>query len=357
MGGEIRVAVVGVGNCCSALVQGVSHYSQRKGDKSKSFLFHPQIGGYQPSQIKFAAAFDVDERKVGRDISKAIFSEPNNFPNIHTPPPLGVVVEGGPTLNGVGGVPEGVVKVSKKRPVDVAARLKETGAEIMVNLTPTGASKASSFYAEQALKAGCGFINATPASIATDRTLAQRFKRAGLPVVGDDLMSQIGGTVLHKSILEFLERRGVRVAKSYQLDVGGGSETLNTTEYSRRALKRRIKTEAVKSALPYEAEIVTGTTDYVPFLGNGRVSYYWFSGSHFLNSPLEIDLYLRTFDAPNGAAILIDIIRGMKLARDEGLKGSIPELCAYGFKNPPERRGVEEAQRLFEEFIQKKPRN
>jgi myo-inositol-1-phosphate synthase len=236
----------------------------------------------------------------------------------------------------------------------VAEVLRNSGAEVVVNFLPAGADEASKFYAGESVKAECAFINATPSPIATNPSFSRKFEEAKLPVIGDDIMSQIGGTIFHKNILEFLSKRGVKILNTYQLDIGGGMETYNTLELSRRMLKRQIKTETIKSALPYEADIIAGTTDYVDFMENSRTSYFWIKGQYFLDTPVEIDIYLRTMDAPNSGTIIIDSIRAAKLALLRGVGGPLTSVCAYGYKSPPIRAKIDEAQKWFIEFLEGK---
>ncbi|MEM3737634.1 MAG: inositol-3-phosphate synthase [Candidatus Bathyarchaeia archaeon] len=352
MGKKIRTAVVGVGNCCSAFTQAVHYYALA--GNSLEGIPNPDIRGYKLGDIELVAAFDIDKRKVGRDLSEAIFAAPNNYDKVCEVPYAGVRVVKGPVLDGATGMLAGAILLSDEPEADVVSVLKESRTEVLVNLLPAGAEEASRFYAEASLKAGCGFINATPTAIACDPRYARRFEEAGLPLVGDDLMSQIGGTVLHKKLLEFLVERGVKVMHTYQLDVGGSLETYNTLEPSRRALKRAVKTDAIESILPYNAEIVAGTTDYVDFLKNSRVSYYWIEGRYFLGAPFEIDIYLRTADAPNCCSVLFDSIRGVKVALERRIGGPLISLCAYGYKRAPVKGKTDEALRWFREFIEGK---
>lgn len=345
---KIKVAVVGVGNCCSALVQGVYAY---KNLGETVGLMHEVFGGYTLADIEFVAAFDVDARKVGRDLSEAIFMEPNCYDKVYSVPKTGVTVKMGEVKDGIGEYISEHVRVSEEKPVNVAEELKEAGAEIVVNLVPTGGVEASRWYAEQSLKAGCAFINATPTEIAVSGEWASRFQSAGLPLVGDDLMDQAGATVLHKALLEFLVKRGVRIEETYQLDIGGGLEALNTLQKDRGDFKRRVKTTAVKASLPYDAPVVAGTTDYVSFMRNNRASYFWVKGSYFNGAPIKIDIFLNTVDAPNAAGILVDVIRGVKVAMDKGIGGVITPLCAYGFKRPPTPVKLADAERLIAEFL------
>ena len=346
--GKINVAIVGVGNCCSALVQGVYAYKDRG---EVAGLMHEVFGGYTLADIDFVAAFDVDARKVGKDLSEAIFAEPNCYDKVYSVPKTDVVVKMGKVMDGVGEYISEHVRVSEEKPVDVVRELRDAGAEVVVNLVPTGGVEASRWYAEQALKAGCAFINATPAEIAVSGEWASRFQSANLPLVGDDVMDQAGATVLHKALLEFLVRRGVRVEETYQLDIGGGLEALNTLQKDRGDFKRHVKTSAVKASLPYDVPVVAGTTDYISFMRNSRASYFWVKGSYFNGTPIKIDIFMNTVDAPNAAGILVDVIRGVKLAMDKRMGGVILPLCAYGFKRPPTPMKIADAEKLIAEFL------
>jgi len=228
--------------------------------------------------------------------------------------------------------------------------LKDNGAKVVVNLLPSGAAEASRWYAEQALKAGCAFVNATPNFIASDAEWAKRFADAGLPLVGDDLVDQIGSTALHKTLLQLLSMSGVRINETYQLDVGGGTESLDTLDRTRDA-KRAIKTQSVESALPYKAEVVAGSTDYVDFLQNKRDSYFWISGIYFGNSPMQMDLKFSTVDAPNAGSVLFDVVRAVYVALNKKEKGAVNEVCAYGFKHPPKMLPLEKAEEEFRRLV------
>jgi len=347
---SIKVAVVGVGNCASALIQGLHYYKNFNSDDECVGLRHLILGGFRPKDIQIVAAFDIDSRKVGRDLSEAIFTPPSSAPKLVDVPPSGILVHKGPVLDGVGEYTKQMIQVSDSKEVSVADVLKESGAEIVLNLLPSGAVKASEWYASQSLEAGCAFVNATPVFIASNSAWARRFEEAGLPLVGDDLVDQIGATTLHKTLLQLLSRHGVRVTETYQLDVGGGAESLDTLERTRE-LKRIVKTETVKAALPYEAEVVAGSTDYVDFLQNRRDSYFWIRGLYFCGTPMQIDMRLSTVDAPNAGSVLLDVIRAVKIALNRKLKGAILPICAYAFKRPPQLLSLEIAEKMFEEFI------
>jgi myo-inositol-1-phosphate synthase len=350
---KIKVALIGVGNCASALVQGVYHYRNIEKEEDAVGLRHLSLGGYYPRDVEFVSAFDVETRKVGKDLSETIFSPPNNTLKFADVPSLDVPVLKGPVLDGVGKFLKNVVKIDTSPDADVAQKLRESGAEIVVNLLPSGATEASRWYAEEALKAGCAFVNAAPAFIASDAAWAKRFEKAGLPIVGDDLIDQVGATILHKVLLKTLVDRGVRVTETYQLDVGGGTESLNTLERAREA-KRIVKTRSVETALPYKASVVAGSTDYVDFLENRRDSYFWVKGFYFGGVPMQLDIRLNTVDAPNAGSVMLDVIRGTRIALDRRVAGSLLSISAYAFKHPPQMLPLETAEKWFEEFIQGK---
>ena len=349
---KIKVALIGVGNCASAFVQGLQYYGKFENKEDFVGLRNPNLGGLSPKDIQIVAAFDIDDRKVGKDLSVAIFAKPNNAPKVVDIPKMGIFVQKGPLQDGVGKSTESIVQVSKAADVDVAKVLKQSGAEIVINLIPSGATKASEWYAEQALTAGCGFVNATPNFIASNPVWAKRYTAARLPLAGDDLVDQIGSTAMHKTLLQLLSQSGVKITETYQLDVGGGTESMDTMERSRDT-KRTIKTQAVASSLPYKTEVVAGSTDYVDFLQNKRDSYFWIRGTYFCNAPMQIDLKFCTVDAPNAGSVLFDIIRAMKLALSKKQKGSIEDICAYGFKRPPKIIPLEAAEKAFNVFISK----
>jgi len=344
---EIRVAIIGVGNCASALIQGVHYYSNKENTIG---LSHPELGGYKISDIKFVAAFDVDKRKVGKDLSEAIFAEPNDKVKFADVPHLDVEVHMGPVLDGVEGQLKSIVKIADKEPCNVVEVLKKARADIVVNLLPGGAREASQWYAKKSLEAGCAFINATPVEIINDPEIASTYEKAGIPIVGDDLISQVGATFLHRLILNALARRGVKIIETYQLDVGGGLEAMDTVLRA-KDLKQSVKTTAVKAALPYEAEVVAGSMDYVDFLGNRRDSYFWIRGVYFGEIPMEIDLRLSTIDGPNAGDTLLDAIRGVKIALDRKIGGPLISVSAYAFKRPPKIVAPDVAEKWFEEFI------
>jgi myo-inositol-1-phosphate synthase len=347
---KVKVALIGVGNCASAFIQGIQYYGKFSKPQDYLGLRNPVLAGLSPKDIQVVAAFDVDERKVGKDLSEAIFAKPNNAPKVADVPSTGVKVSKGPLLDGVGKSTKAILQISNVPDADVVGVLKDAGAEVMVNLLPSGATKASQWYAEQALASGCAFVNATPNFIASDATWAKRFTDAKLPLVGDDLIDQVGSTALHKTLLKLLSDNGVKIEETYQLDVGGGTESVDTQERSRDA-KRAIKTESVASSIPYKAEIVAGSTDYVDFLQNKRDSYFWISGVYFCNAPMKIDIKFQTVDAPNAGSVLFDVVRAMKLSLGKKLKGSVQPVCAYAFKHPPQLMPLDAAEKEFAKFV------
>ena len=344
--GEIRVAVAGVGNCFSSLLQGVYYY----GNDEAIGLQHVELAGYKPKDIRFVAAFDIADVKVGKDIAEAIWAAPNNVPKFADVPKQKVKVQLGSAPDAVAENALSSIKRSEGKPVNVAEALIEAKAEIFINLISGGSDKAGAYYAQAALDAGCSYINATPSSIASEPKWVKKFERSKLPIVGDDLLDQVGATVLHIGLLEFLVSRGVRVDESYQLDVGGGSESINTLEKTRDT-KRLIKTAAVTGHVPYEFPLVSGSTDFVDFLGNGRDSFFWVKGRIFGGLPFNIDVKLSSFDSPNGGSVLLDVIRGVKIARDKGFKGSIDAINAYGFKKA-EKQNLAEIYRQFRDLTE-----
>jgi len=340
------VAIAGIGNSASSLLQGVQYYAE---NGNSIGLLHEKLGEYTAGDIKLVAAFDIDKNKIGKDVSEAIHAEPNKAPKMVELKKTSVTVQMGPHPDSLNGNTMSQIVLAENEPVDIADVLKETKADLLLNLISGGADKASRLYAEAALKAGCGFINATPAGIVNDISIASAFKKAGLPLAGDDLMSQMGATAVHIGLLEFLDSRGVHVDESYQLDVGGGSESINTLEKT-RDIKRTIKTDAVKKHMPYDFELVSGSADFVDFLVNGRDSFFFVKGKYFSGAEFTLDMKLSTEDSPNAGAVLVDVIRGMKIARDKGTGGAVEPVCSYGFKRPPRRYMMAETYKRFKEF-------
>jgi len=353
---KIKVSLIGVGNCASSLVQGAEYYKDATHKEQAIGLRHLSLGGYGPKDIEFVSAFDIDARKVNRDLSEAILARPNNTAKFAKVPKSGVKVQQGSVMDGVGESLKRVVHVSDASPVDIAQELKESNAEIVLNMLPSGATKASEYYAQQALKAKCAFVNVTPVPIASSSVWSDKFKKQGLPVAGDDLIDQVGATTLHKTLLQLLAQNGVKISETYQLDVGGGTESLDTLDRTKET-KRALKTKAVASALPYETEIVAGSTDYVDFLENRRDSYFWIKGEYFGKAPMRMDIRLCTVDAPNAGSVLFDVIRAMRIALERKTAGALESVSAYAFKNPPKITPLITANQWFQEFIEGKRKN
>ncbi|MHB1909503.1 MAG: inositol-3-phosphate synthase [Nitrososphaerales archaeon] len=336
---EIRIALLGVGNVASALVQAL--YA-----RNPSGVWHETIGSYRVSDIKIVSAFDIDKRKVGKDLSEAIFASPNVSPKFWDVPQTGIIVQPG-IMN------YEIPRHLTSDPVgtsDFVNLLKESSPHIVLNLIPSGMPDTSYDYAKAALKAGCSFINATPVVLASDRNLRNKFGSSKLVLVGDDLMSQFGGTAFHKGILDFMNSRGIVVEKSYQLDVGGGNETLNTINEDVKISKRDIKTDSISGELPYKFETVAGTTDYVDYMGNNRTSYFWIKARSLFDSEIKIDVYLRTNDGANAGNVLLDVIRAVGSSLMSKRYGSPKEICDYGFKKIEEPTLLRKA---HEEFLKK----
>ncbi|MFW9919783.1 MAG: inositol-3-phosphate synthase [Candidatus Thorarchaeota archaeon] len=347
----IKVALVGIGNVASAFVQGLEYYKEVKNDDEKLVgLGYADFAGFHVRDIKVVAAFDVVDSKVGMDLADAIFANPNNVMRFAKVPATGIKVEKGFLHDGVDDMLKALVTVSDKPEADVVKVLKDTGTEIVVNLLPGSAEAATRFYAQAALDAGCAFINGTPIPIASDSEWSKKFEEKGVPLVGDDIQDQLGSTVLHRSILQLLVARGVRVDKSYQLDVGGGAESLDS-HYRGRMRKRGVKSAAISQDLPYHAPLVAGSSDYVSFMDNGRDSYFYIHGRQFGGAPIKIDIRMEVTDGPNAGPILFDAIRGTKLALRRGIGGALESLSAYGFKMPPTPTTMYRAERWVEEFL------
>lgn len=346
----IRVAIAGVGNCASALVQGIHYYRDTRDEVPG--LMHVNFGGYRISDIEFVAAFDVDANKVGKDLSDAIFTPPNCAVKFYDVPKLGVEVMKGPTLDGLGKYLRAVVPVDvSQKPVDVAQVLKDAKADMLINYLPVGSYEASRYYAQQAILANCAFINAIPEFIVSSKEWAEMFEKAGLPCAGDDIKSQLGATILHRVLANLFVDRGVRLEESYQLNIGGNTDFLNMLEEERLVSKRISKTKAVSSQVPYEVPLRIGPSDYVPFLGDRKVCYIHMKGKGFGDLPMTIDVKLVVEDSPNSAGVVIDVIRGVKLALDRGIAGPLTSISAYFFKHPPVQMSDAEAKEAVEDFI------
>lgn len=351
---EIRVALVGIGNCASALIQGWQYYKERQDDDLPG-LMHPDLGGYKVSDIRFVAAFDVNRQKIGKDLSEAIFEEPNCVEAFAKPEPLGVEVLPAPVLDGVADHMKDAFKLydqDRVKPVDVVEVLRETRADMLVNFLPVGSHDATRFYAQAALDAKVAFVNCIPEFIASDPEWAKRFEGAGVPIAGDDIKSQLGATILHRALVHLCESRGVKVVETYQLNVGGNTDFLNMTREERLYAKRISKTQAVTSLVPYEVPTKIGPSDYVPFLEDKKVCHIYLKGVKFGGMPLTIDLKLVVEDSPNSAGVVVDAIRATKLALDRGVAGPLESVSAYFFKHPPVFAPDDVARTWLEDFIQ-----
>lgn len=334
----VKIAIAGVGNCASVFVQGVKFYS---GDQRRG-LWHPNVAGLKPKDLQIVSAFDVDPRKVGLELSRAIFSPPNVARRYLAVPRGKVTVEAGISKGDAAPHLKGV-KLERSGTDEVAKKLEVSGADLLLNLISSGSVASSEEYARAALKAGCGFINCTPSLVLRNNKLVADFQKEKLPLIGDDLMSQFGGTIFHKGLLGLMVKRGVRVSKSYQLDVGGGSETLNTIDEEIKMAKREVKTTTVASEVPYKFETIAGTTDFVDYLGNDRTSYFWFEGNTFMDSGVSVDIYLRSSDGANAGNVLLDVVRAAYRCKQIGKVGTVGEISAYGFKSPPKPMHYDEA--------------
>lgn len=355
---EIRIAVAGVGNCASSLVQGISYYSRKR--KDVVGLMHHDVCGYKPGDIRFVAAFDIDGRKVGSPLEKAIFAPPNCTKTIEAKvPPTGVKVLMGHVLDGVAphmGLypPERSFVISKAKPVDVARVLKERGVDILLNYLPVGSEKATRYYAECCLESGTSLINCIPVFIASDKSWAGRFEKKGIPVIGDDVKSQIGATIIHRSLAKLFNDRGVKLDNTYQLNTGGNTDFLNMLNRERLVSKKISKTEAVQSMLDIPIppdNIHIGPSDYVPWQKDNKVCFMRLEGRIFGDIPINCELRLSVEDSPNSGGCIIDAIRCCKVARDKGIGGVLESISAYTMKHPIRQYPDEVARSMVEEFI------
>ena len=355
---RIRVAIAGVGNCASSLVQGIEYYRGRN-TAAEAGLMHEEIGGFKPSDVEFVAAFDIDRRKVGRPLEEAVFAPPNCTRRIQPELPAnGVTVRMGPVLDGVADHMERyddaeAFRVADEAPVDVAGVLRETGAEVLVCYLPVGSERAVRHYAEACLDAGVALVNCVPVFLASDPGWADRFRAAGLPLVGDDVKSQVGATIVHRALCRLLADRGVAVDRTYQLNTGGNTDFLNMLERSRLQSKKRSKTESVQSQLDERLEareIHIGPSDYVPWQDDNKIAFIRLEGRGFGDAPLEIELRLSVQDSPNSAGVVIDALRCAKLGLERGLAGALEAPSAYFMKSPPRQMRDEVARLELEQY-------
>ncbi len=352
---KIRVAIAGVGNCASSLIQGVYFYQDAKDDDFIPGLMHVNLGGYHIRDVEFVAAFDVDADKVGKDLSEAMFSGQNNTYVFQKPPYLDVEVMRGPTMDGLGYYLKQVIEESPAEPVDVAQVLRDTQADVLINYLPVGSEDAVRWYMEQALEAGVAVVNAMPVFIASDPEWQQRFYDAGLPIIGDDIKSQVGSTITHRILTRLFEDRGVRIDRTYQLNFGGNTDFLNMLERSRLISKKISKTQAVTSQVSDSElspeNIHVGPSDYIAWLQDRKWAHIRIEGTTFGNVPLNMELKLEVWDSPNSAGVIIDALRCAKLGLDRGLKGALIAPSAYFKKSPPIQFTDDVAHRNLEAFI------
>jgi len=352
--GSIRVAIVGVGNCASSLVQGVEYYKDAPVDTAVPGLMHVQFGPYHVRDVEFVAAFDVDDKKVGKDLAEAINSSENNTIRIAEVPTTGVTVQRGPTLDGLGKYYRLTIDESAASPVDVVAALRSAEVDVLVSYLPVGSEEADKFYASCALEAGVAFVNALPVFIASDPSWAARFEAAGVPIIGDDIKSQVGATITHRVLARLFEERGVVLDRTYQLNVGGNMDFKNMLERERLESKKVSKTQAVTSNLSHELgarNVHIGPSDYVQWLDDRKWAYVRLEGRAFGDVPLNLEYKLEVWDSPNSAGIIIDAIRAAKIASDRGIGGPLVSASSYLMKSPPVQREDTEGRAKLEAFI------
>ena len=351
---KIRVAIVGVGNCASSLVQGVTYYKDAKPEDTIPGIMHVQFGDYDIDDVEFVAAFDVDETKVGTDLSEAVFSGQNCTVEFAEVPFLDVTVQRAPTLDGIGEYYEDTIVESSADPVDVVAALKAAKADVLVSYLPVGSEEADRFYAQCAIDAGCGFVNCLPVFIASDPEWAKKFEDAGLPIVGDDIKSQFGATISHRDIVRLMEERGVKIDRTYQLNVGGNMDFKNMLQRSRLESKKISKTQAVTSNMKSkvsERDVHVGPSDYVPWLDDRKFAFVRIEGTTFGDVPIQMEYKLEVWDSPNSAGIVIDAIRAAKIALDRGIGGPLWAPAAYFMKSPPVQMVDKVAREKVDAFI------
>ncbi|OBG04120.1 inositol-3-phosphate synthase [Mycolicibacter sinensis] len=355
---DVRVAIVGVGNCASSLVQGVQYYQDADDSSSVPGLMHVRFGPYHVRDVKFVAAFDVDAKKVGFDLSEAIFASENNTMKIADVPPTNVMVQRGPTLDGIGKYYADTIEVSDADAVDVVSVLKEAKVDVLVSYLPVGSDEADKFYAQCAIDAGVAFVNALPVFIASDPVWAKKFADAGVPIIGDDIKSQVGATITHRVMAKLFEDRGVTLDRTYQLNVGGNMDFKNMLERERLESKKVSKTQAVTSNLTgslagkvEDKNVHIGPSDHVAWLDDRKWAYVRLEGRAFGDAPLNLEYKLEVWDSPNSAGIIIDAVRAAKIAKDRGVGGPIIPASAYLMKSPPEQLPDDVARAELEQFI------
>lgn len=351
---EVRIAIVGLGNCASSLVQGLEYYKDADPADRVPGLMHVELGGYHIRDVKVVAGFDVDAKKVGKDVSEAIFTEPNNTIKFSDVPPLGVTVQKGHTLDGLGHYYREVITESDEPEVDVVKVLRETEADVLISYLPVGSEQADRFYAECAIEARVAFVNALPVFISSDPAWAKRFVEAGVPIVGDDIKSQVGATITHRILAKLFEDRGVELDRTYQLNFGGNMDFMNMLERERLTSKKISKTQSVQSQLEQplgKDDIHIGPSDHVPWLEDRKWAMIRLEGRNFGDVPLNIEMKLEVWDSPNSAGVIIDALRCAKLAKDRGIGGPLIGPSAYFMKSPPVQFSDDMAREMVEEFI------
>ncbi len=352
--GSINVAIIGVGNCASSLVQGITYYKKAKEIEFVPGLMHVSLGGYHISDINFVAAIDIDKNKVGKDLSEAIFAPPCNTIKFSEVAPMGVKVVRGMTHDGLGKYLSRIIEKAPGQTADIVKILQDTKTDVVVNYLPVGSEEATKWYVEQVLEAGCAFVNCIPVFIAREKYWQQRFSSKGLPIIGDDIKSQVGATIAHRVLTRLFRDRGVKLERTYQLNFGGNTDFLNMLERERLESKKISKTNAVTSQLDYKLDpddVHVGPSDYVPWLSDRKFCHIRMEGRTFGDVPLNLELKLEVWDSPNSAGVVIDAIRCAKLALDRGLKGALEAPSAYFMKSPPIQYTDDEAHRITEEFI------
>jgi len=351
---KVRVAIIGVGNCASSLVQGVQFYRDAAENDRVPGLMHVNLGGYHISDIEFTAAFDIVDTKVGKDLCEAIFAYPNNTYKFADVPTLNVPVQRGMTHDGLGKYLSQIVKKAPGPTADIVRILRETHTDVVVSYLPVGSEMATKWYVEQVLEAGCGFINAIPVFIASSEYWGERFRQKGLPIIGDDIKSQVGATILHRMLTSLFVDRGVRLDRTYQLNFGGNTDFLNMLERERLESKKISKTNAVTSMLPYplpDNDVHVGPSDFVPWLSDRKWCYIRMEGTTFGDVPLNLETKLEVWDSPNSAGVVIDAVRCIKLALDRGIGGPLVGPASYFMKSPPKQFKDNIALEMTEAFI------
>jgi myo-inositol-1-phosphate synthase len=352
--GSVRVAIVGVGNCAASLVQGVHYYRDADPSQRVPGLMHVQFGDYHVRDVEFVAAFDVDAKKVGRDLAEAITASENNTIKICDVPPLEIPVQRGHTMDGLGEYYRQTIEEADEEPVDVVRVLRETQADVLVSYLPVGSEEADRFYAQCALDARVAFVNALPVFIASDPEWAAKFTEAGVPIVGDDIKSQVGATITHRVLAKLFEDRGVQLERTYQLNFGGNMDFLNMLERTRLESKKISKTQSVTSQMSHDIgkrNVHIGPSDHVPWLDDRKWAYVRLEGRAFGDVPLNMEYKLEVWDSPNSAGIIIDAVRAAKIAKDRGIGGPVLSASAYFMKSPPEQYRDDEAREAVEKFI------